>query len=583
MSDSTPLHPLLEQAEARRRAAREAAGPKLRGKSPAIAAAPERRSLWQRVSAMMTGTLTRLSDLPLGEVRSLLQDLETHQAELELQNENLRQAQAELAQSRDRISALYDHAPVAYLTLDGEALIHHCNIAAAELLGLSRQALIGQSFEGFLVPATVNAFRSHFRQVAQTAPFKTSCVLDMRSAGRRTLRVRAECTSLIRTASRTDHCHMALIDVTQAEHDHALLHDLNVGLDRAVRERTAELNDSLLNLQAQEKQLQAALDAGHMGTWTVTIHDRLCFVDQRLERLYGRSFNGESLESWKSTLHPDDRERVATLLDRAMQGIDLTFSAEYRVVWPDGSVHWLVGRGQVLFDKDGKPAQVVGVKADMDERKAVELEMQYVVTREQQRIGHELHDDIQQRLTGLGLIAENLCETLASGSAIPMDAAHAVCSRLTHEIGETSTRVSRLSRGLVPVELERDGLFPALHRLARSTDGLGQPKCVFAGVEVAAQDRVAATHLFRIAQEAVNNAVRHSGASRIGIRLSLVRGRGVLTVSDNGCGLPPKRSEGRGLQIMAYRAGQIGATLKLDPSRSGGTQVRCIFTVAGGV
>jgi signal transduction histidine kinase len=148
-------------------------------------------------------------------------------------------------------------------------------------------------------------------------------------------------------------------------------------------------------------------------------------------------------------------------------------------------------------------------------------------------------------------------------------------------------RVKRLSHGLVPLELEGDGLGVALHRLAHASDVPGRLHCVFkqrGALEV--RNGFVATHLYRIAQEAVTNALRHSRANRITISLTHDAGRAVLTVADNGNGGKPRDGEGRGLRIMAYRASLIGAILNISRVRSKGpakgTQVSCAFTACGG-
>lgn len=542
-------------------------------------------SLRERVSRLANGPVADLACLPVADIRALLQDLEVHQVELELQNEELRRTQLLLAESRNRLSDLYDFAPVAYLTLDGAAVIRQCNFAAAELLGLPRQKLVGKRFAAFVAPHAADAFHVYFHHTALVSAQKTASELAMHRADHKPLRVRMESTAIGADASHSGHCHAVLVDITQAAMDRASLQEMNRGLEQAVAERTASLSDSLARLRSNEERLALALDAGSMGTWTVDLARGHAYCDERHENLFGRPPNpaGHSLDEWRAALHPEDRERMVAAMQRTALGADPVLAAEYRIVWPDGSAHWLAIRGRVLFDKNGKPAHVVGVEQDIDERKSLEMEVLHIADREQRRIGQELHDDIQQRLTGLGLMAENLCEALSPKPGKKSAPEHAMCGRLTQEIGEASARVNRLSHGLVPLELEGDGLTVALHRLARTTHSPGRLNCVFKSLEtLEIRDGLAATHLYRIAQEAVANAIRHSGASRITIALSRKADQGLLTVADNGSGIQPGNSDGRGLRIMAYRASLIGATLQVAKAKSKGTQVSCAFTIARG-
>lgn len=550
-------------------------------------------SLRVRVIELLSHSHEQLARLPVTDIRGLVQELDTHQVELEQQNEELRLAQLHLAESRDRLSDLYEFAPIAYLTLDATAVARQCNLAAAELLGLPREKLLGRRFPHFVAQHEGDAFHLYFQQ-ALLGERKTTCEFAMHKAdrSRSPLRLRLESTR-IRAADPVSGgpgcCHVALIDLTQQALDRARLSEMNRGLEQAVAERTAALSESLARLRANEERLALALEVGGMGTWTLDLERRRAFCDERHERLCGRQPNpdGHPLEVWRNSLHPEDRERMEALMRRAAQGLDAALAAEYRIVWADGSVHWLAVRGRVIFDKDRKPTHIVGVEQDIDERKTLEMEVLHIADREQRRIGQELHDDIQQRLTGLGLMAENLCEALSPESdpksSRTSASEHAICRRLTQEIGEATRRVKRLSHGLVPLELEGDGLGVALHQLARATDVPGRLSCVFESVDgLELRDGFAATHLYRIAQEAVTNAIRHSGASRIRISLSRDSGQAIMRVADNGCGIQPGNGDGRGLRIMAYRASLIGATLTVTRAKSKGTQVSCAFTIAGG-
>lgn len=533
-------------------------------------------SLRERVAQLLGGSLADLASLPAGDIRALLHELDLHQVELELRNEELRKTQRHLAESRDRLSDLYEFAPVAYLTLDTAAVVCQCNLAAAELLGLSRKKLIGKSFTAFLAPPSAEAFHGYFRDTALVSTLKTSCDLAMHKSDHSLLQVRMECTAMSPAAAEPGRCHAALIDVTHTARDQAQLRELNRSLEQAVTERTAALTESLERLQVNEERLRLALDAGGMGTWSIDLGSKRAFCDERHEALFAREPepSGHVLEEWITAIHPGDRRRMVAVMERAVSGEDAALAAEYRIVWPDRSVHWLMVRGRVQYDEQGRPVRIVGVEQDIDERKALEMEVLSIAEVEQRRIGQELHDDIQQRLTGVGLMAENLCDALGRKSAPESR----LCERLTAEIGEASTRVRRLSHGLVPLELEGGGLGVALHRLAHASHVPGRLSCVFkSDPALEVHDGVAATHLYRIAQEAVSNAIRHSGCTSIRIRLSHQAGRTLMTVADNGCGMPPGRGEGRGIRIMAYRASLIGATLKVAPGRPAGTRVSCAF------
>lgn len=215
-----------------------------------------------------------------------------------------------------------------------------------------------------------------------------------------------------------------------------------------------------------------------------------------------------------------------------------------------------------------------GIIRDISERKAMQQEILNIATEEQRRIGQELHDSTQQDLTGLGLLAQNLSDTLQAKSAPESQLA----ARLAAGISKANRRMRLLSQGLVPVQVDAQGLMAALSELAKSTTELFGVSCSFKCPEpVEVHDNLVTTHLFRIAQEAVTNATKHAQADTILLSLAKLNNVMTLQVLDNGIGIDDKRGahEGLGLKIMAYRAGLIGGRLKVARAEGGGTLVTC--------
>ena len=188
----------------------------------------------------------------------------------------------------------------------------------------------------------------------------------------------------------------------------------------------------------------------------------------------------------------------------------------------------------------------------------------------------ELADGIGQRLTALELFSEALATDLRS-AAPHLEAA---AREMTLELRKTVVQTRLLSHGLSPVPLEADGLARALRELAAGVSGLARVRCEFESRgDVVLADSAAATHLYRIAQEAVNNALKHAGARRISLSLHRNRGRLELRVMDDGRGLNAQQTslDGVGLRVMRFRADLIGATLELSSKNRRGTCVCCIL------
>ena len=214
------------------------------------------------------------------------------------------------------------------------------------------------------------------------------------------------------------------------------------------------------------------------------------------------------------------------------------------------------------------------------ERHRLERQLLEISDREHARIGQDLHDGLCQHLVSLALDANSLRGQLAAAHRPEAKTARRIADYLDQAI----TEARQLSRGLFPVRLAGEGLPPALEELAASTRDRFKIRCRFASEgHVAVESSVMATHLYRIAQEAVTNAVKHSGARSVAIRLRARSNVLELSITDDGMGLSAARQKaatGMGLQIMDYRARTIGGTLQVGRGHRRGTKVSCCVPTA---
>jgi PAS domain S-box-containing protein len=213
---------------------------------------------------------------------------------------------------------------------------------------------------------------------------------------------------------------------------------------------------------------------------------------------------------------------------------------------------------------------------DISERKRLERTILNISEREQRRIGQDLHDGLGQHLTGIAFMSKVLQEKLSEES-IPESSDAAKIVKL---VNDAIRKTKELSRGLLPVVSEASGLMSALKQRAGELEDLFQIRCRFACEQpVLIGDVNVATHLYHIAQEAVNNAIRHGKSKNILIRLTGKDGQGELTIEDDGDGFPkqPTAPPGVGLSIMNYRAVMIGGSLKVQPNELCGVSVCCKF------
>jgi PAS domain S-box-containing protein len=227
-----------------------------------------------------------------------------------------------------------------------------------------------------------------------------------------------------------------------------------------------------------------------------------------------------------------------------------------------------------FIEREGRPAEIEGVARDVTEHRRLEKEILEISTREQRRIGHDLHDGICQQLAGICFLSEILFNDLDQTKHPQTEAAR----KLTGLVNAVNKETRGVARGLFPVRLEENGLVSALKEMTANTGAFFNTKCEFHHeAPVAINDHTVAQQLYYIAQESVLNAAKHGKARLIEIFLKDGPDLCTLIVQDNGQGLPAKPGEptGMGLRIMNYRARLINATLRVSNRPEGGVEVVC--------
>lgn len=220
--------------------------------------------------------------------------------------------------------------------------------------------------------------------------------------------------------------------------------------------------------------------------------------------------------------------------------------------------------------------KVLGIVRDITRRKRLEREILEISGREQRRIGQDLHDSLCQHLAGIGFMGKVLERKVSTGQQVESGDV----SEIVELIDQAITLTRGFARGLNPVRLEADGLMMALAELASNVEKLfGITCCLEYENPVLIGDNAIATHLYRIAQEALNNAIKHGKADKVTIAMKQEGETCILTVEDDGLGIGNALSHGKGmgLNIMQYRASMIGALLDIKNRESGGTVISCTF------
>jgi len=248
-----------------------------------------------------------------------------------------------------------------------------------------------------------------------------------------------------------------------------------------------------------------------------------------------------------------------------------------------GQIHYVTGAGkevwldcQMAAFVSGGELHLLVLNNDITERKRLEHAILEVSEREQRRIGQDIHDGLCQQLFSTAMACNLLRQDLAAQSRPEAAVAAKILTQINNGIAEARS----LARGLSLSHVAREGLAAALQDLAHKTNHDFRVSCVAECPDcLSVSDPVAAAHLYRIASEAVHNAVKHARPRQIVISLTVLADTACLCIADDGIGIDVGQAPGAGLglEMMRHRADIIGGELSIQRGQSGGTKVSCRF------
>ena len=562
------------------------------------------RSLRKRAETMIGASPTEIARMPVEQVERLVHELQIHQIELNLQNEELRQSQAELAESRDRFNDLYDFAPVGYLTLDRDSAILQANLTAASMLGLPRTRLIGRRLTSFVTRNSQDTFYLHQQAVVESGN-KQVCEVVLQRPDGATFPVQVETVCAEDPSVHTRHWRSAISDITVLKQAEDVLRQARDELEKHVEART------------RQECAVAALSRAALGGRDIErlLHEAVTMVAQVLGLEFSKILeltpSGDEFVLRAGVGWPDGRIGLSRVPARGESQASYTLQTNEPVLVDDLSTetrfraaallrdHSVTSGMSVVIEGPGRPygilsahtafkrsfnvdesrflQSIADVLAEAITRKQLEEKIIAISDREQTRVAYDLHDELCQQLAGIEFRTAVLADKLA-GSPKAREEAEMIGALLR----DSMEHARGLSHGLAPVNVEPEGLMSALDLLARNCGQLYGVDCQFhCDRPVLIGARETATHLYRIAQEAINNAIKHGHAKRIVIDLRNQFSETLLTITNDGLPLPAdwEHRGGMGLQIMHYRADMIGATLRI--TSDGKTTVVCALRSAG--
>ena len=496
------------------------------------------------------------SNIAGDDIKKLFQELQVHQIELEMQNDELRRANEELEIQRLRFSGIYDLAPIGYYILDAAGIIEDVNITGASLLGLQKNSLITKRMQSFIWQSHADEFYIFLKRLVESGTAQ-SCQLKFKAANGRVVDAQVGGIVINNTLNLKRQCYIAVMDITKRIESEQLLSEI-------------------------KNRLVLALEASKAGTWEYDLQTGFFSMDNACCEICGLDavkFNGQYVE-FLNIIHSDDREKLDKALRTAVnQETDLSLDSR---ILKDNILCHIALRGHVVAEP-GKSKRFLGTMMDVTDKKTLEEEAGELKIdqhkkiaaaifkteeNERRRISESLHDSVSQLLYGIKLNLQQLKAGEVNEHAL---------TAINTLLNEAVTETRNISFELAPSILTDFGLPAAVEELAKrfSTPQL-RIKTKITGLT----SRLSLTMemvIFRLIQELLNNCIKHSGADMVIVQVKKSKLL-EIEVKDSGIGFKVNEQENRptgsGLSSIRNRLDFYDGTMHINSHPGEGTTVQ---------
>jgi signal transduction histidine kinase len=356
-------------------------------------------------------------------------------------------------------------------------------------------------------------------------------------------------------------------------------------------------------LKKLTERLQLAASSSGIGIWEWDIVTNQAIWDEEMFKLYGIKPKGNTFifNNWLSCLHPDDQHAGAENIQLAIKG-EKEFDTEFRIVWSDGSIHYIKARGVVAWDENKNPIGMLGANWDITTlkllvaekekiTKAIEIsekgarsfakQLNEVLEEERSHIAREIHDEFGQQLSGIKMSLTLLLKNSGSNPTVQV-----IVDHLISDVDNSIKSLRRIANELRPVLIDKFGLFAAIEWLVKEfEEKTGISSRVYVDINQPDMNKKDEINIFRICQEALTNIAKHAEASEVNISIESHHQRLLIKINDNGKGISHQTLHNplsMGLLNMKERARLIGAELNVKSKAGLGTFIKLEISINEG-